>query len=245
MKIGEREIITPREDRYAYDLDWRAQIVDAIAAGGKLPEKAVLDVHMKDLLSCMDGTPQPDLCSQGAIAVKASPMMSLVVEACLLTRASPRQISYDTGIPEGVVCMFQLLYYNVRSRYDDPIQPQVLRVALDLDTGKGPTSPADQIGRALKRAALEGDIHLLRTYLPQRRSGLSQGSFAGTLVQRELNRRLLRGELSTSALIKLRGLEIAEDRMNLTLNQSGGAILHNDDNYYAGDPSALEARMIY
>lgn len=243
MKIGEREIITPREDRYAYDLDWRAQIVDAIAAGGKLPEKAVLDVHMKDLLSCMDGTPKPDIGCKSAMSVKASPMMSSIVEAYLLTRASNSQIYYETGIPDGAVYLFELLYYNVRTRFGDPLHSQVLRVALELEAGKQTTSSAEQFDRTLKKAAVDGDIQLLRSILPRRRSELSRGSFAGTLVQRELNRRLLRGELSTSALIRLRGLEIAEDRMNLSLNKSGAPDLHSNDNYYAGDPNVLDGRM--
>ena len=94
----------------------------------------------------------------------------------------------------------------------------------------------------MMKAAIDGDVHLLRTFIPRRRAGVSQGSFAGTLVQRELNRRILRGELSTSALIKLRGLEIAEDRMNLSMNKSGTPDLHNDNNYYAGDHYVLSAR---
>jgi hypothetical protein len=219
--------------------------VDAfVASGEQLPKNVCKDYAIKALLACINGKRKQDIGCQGAMAVKDSPMMSCVVEAYLLTRASNRQISYETGISEGAIRYFELLYYNVRNRFGDPIHSQVLRVALELEAGKEPTSPAERIDRAMKKAAVEGDIHLLRTYLPPRRSGLSQGSFAGTLVQRELNRRLLRGELSTGSLIKLRELEIAEDRMNLSLNKSGAPDLHNDNSYYAGDPSALECRML-
>lgn len=243
MKIGNDEIITPCDDKIGYALDWRSRIVDAVIAtgGDKLPKEFKRDTAMASLLACMQGTSKPDAYCLDAISIKASPMMSRVVEAFLLTRSTIAQICEETGL--SGVSFYELLYFNVRNRSGDPLQSQILRLGLELEASKEPSTPTERIDRALKRAAIDGDVQLLRSYLPQRRTGISTGSFAGTLVQRELMRRLLRGELSTGILVKLRGLEIAEDRMTLSLNRSGNQALHSDGDYYVGDMDALRYRL--
>ena len=244
MKIGEHEVRTPLEDKAGYDLDWRAQIVEAVVASNvKMPKMYKNDYAMNALLACLTGARKQDLGCQSAMAIRSSPTMSRVVEAYLLTRASTSQISNDTGLSNGGISLYEQLYFNVRNRYGDPIQSQLIRLAFELETAHEPATPADKLDRMLRKAALDGDIHLLRRCIPHRRAAISTGSFAATLVQRELTRRLLRGELSTGTLIKLRELEIAEDRMNLSLNKSGEPDLHNDNGFYAGDPSVLEGRM--
>lgn len=244
MKIGEHEVRTPREDKIGYDLDWRARIVEAVVASNvKMPKEYKENMAMNALFACLTGAGKQDPGCLGAMSVKASPMMRRVLEAFLLTRAGAPQIYEETGIPVGVIDFYERLYFNIRTFCGDPLQSQVLRLALDLESSPEPTTPAEQIGRAMMKAAIDGDVQLLRTFIPQRRAGVSQGSFAGTLVQRELNRRILSGKLGTGALIKLRSLEIAEDRMNLSLNKSGEPNLHNDGSYYVGDPSVLSSRM--
>ena len=243
MKIGNDEITTPREDNIGYDRDWRFRIADAhVSSGEPLPEAVSQDAAIQALLACLQGKPKQDAGCLGAMSARASPTMGRVLDAYLLTRASASQILEETGIPNGAIDFYERLFFNVRTFCGDPRQSQVLRLAMELESSPEPTTPAERIHRAMMKAAIDGDVHLLRTFIPRRRAGVSQGSFAGTLVQRELNRRILRGELSTSALIKLRGLEIAEDRMNLSMNKSGTPDLHNDNNYYAGDPYVLSAR---
>ena len=244
MKIGEIHIVAPLDDKVGYDLDWRAQIVDAVVASNvKMPRLYNNDFAMNALLACLKGAHKQDPGCQAAMAVRASPTMSRVVEAFLLTRASTLQISNDTGLSNSNISLYEKLYFNVRNRYGDPLQPQLIRLSFELETADEPATPAEKLERMLRKAALDGDIQLLRRCIPQRRAAISTGSFAATLVQRELARRLLRGELSTGSLIKLRELELAEDRMNLSLNKSSEPDLHNDDSYYAGDPSVLERRM--
>ena len=178
------------------------------------------------------------------MSIRASPMVSRVVESYLLTRIGTIQISNETGLSIGGIALYEQLYFNVRNRYGDPLQPQLIRLAFELESAAEPATPAEKLERMLRKAALDGDIQLLRRCIPHRRAAISTGSFAATLVQRELTRRMLRGELSTGSLIKLRELEIAEDRMYLGMNKPGDPDLHNDDGYYAGDPSVLESRML-
>ena len=243
MKIGEHEIRTPLEDKAGYDLDWRARIVEAVVASNvKMPKAYKNDFAMNALFACLAGAQKQDLGCQAAMAIRSSPTMSRVVEAFLLTRASASQISNYTGLSNGGISQYEQLYFNVRNRYGDPIQSHLIRLAFELETANEPATPAEKHERMLRKAALDGDIHLLQKCIPQRRAAISTGSFAATLVQRELTRRLLRGELSIGSLIKLRELEIAEDRMNLSLNKAGEPDLHNDNGYYAGDPSVLENR---
>lgn len=243
MTIGEHEIRTPYDNKTGYDLDWRARIVEAVAASNmKMPKAHKNDLAMNALLACLKGARKQDPGCRGAMAIRSSPTMSRVVEAYLLTRASTSQISSDTGFSNGGIALYEQLYFNVRNRYGDPLQPQLIRLAFELESTAEPATPAEKLERMLRKAALDGDIQLLRRCIPHRRAAISTGSFAATLVQRELTRRLLRGELSTGSLIKLRELEIAEDRMNLSLNKSGEPDLHNDNGYYAGDPSVLESR---
>ena len=243
MKIGEHEIRTPLEDKAGYDLDWRARIVEAVVASNvKMPKVYKNDFAANALLACLTGARKQDPGCLAAMAIRSSPTMSRVVEAYLLTRASTSQISSDTGLSNGGISLYEQLYFNVRNRYGDPLQPQLIRLAFELESAAEPATPAEKLERMLRKAALDGDTQLLRRCIPHRRAAISTGSFAATLVQRELTRRLLRGELSTGSLIKLRELEIAEDRMNLGVNKSGDPDLHNDDSYYAGDPSVLESR---
>ena len=244
MKIGKCEIVTPHEDKIGYDPAWRSLIVDAHLASGERLPNAVRDDHaIEDMLKCMANRPKADLGCRGAIYLRHSPLLSQAVEAFLLTRAGYSQISDDTGIPIGAVKYYELLYFNVRTFAGDPRQSYVLRLSLELESSPEPTTPAEQIDRAMKKAAIEGDIQLLRSFIPYRRSEASQGSFAGTLAQRELNRRLLRGDISTSTLIKMRQLEIAEDRLALSLELAGKTGMHGDGNFYVGDPYVLAARM--
>ena len=216
MIIGAIEIITPMDD-ILYELDWRAKAAQAIYENGgssRLPAAIRDDAGIKAMLAVLKGSAKQSRSCLSAMSTHRSDSMRMVVEAMLLTRADAAQISKATGIEGDAVNMYESLFFNVRDRDAQPIPAQLMRIAADLEIGDEPDNARGRFQRALRKAALQG-FPLLMSLLPANRGSTEpEGAVsATTLVEQELNRRLLRGELSTSALLRLRSLQIDEVRM--------------------------------
>lgn len=216
MKIGTTDIITPMDD-LLYELDWRAQVAQAVYEGGngsRLPAAIRDDDGIKTLLAVLRGAAKQSRSCLSAMSIQRSDSMRMVLEAMLLTRADAAQIAAAIGIEVDAVIMYEALFFNVRDTDARPMPAQIMRIATDLEISGEPDNAREKFQRALRKAALQGFPLLMSLLPPDVGSTKPEAPVsATTLVKQELNRRLLRGELSTSALLRLRSLQIDEVRM--------------------------------
>lgn len=225
MKIGATEIITPMDDPL-YELDWRAKVAHAVYESGNgshLPAALRDDNGIKTLLAVLRCAAKQSRSCLSAMSIHRSDSMRMVLEAMLLTRADEAQIAAATGIGKNTVNMYEALFFNVREADARPIPAQIMRIAADLDIAGEPDNARDKFQRALRKVALQG-FPLLMSLLPANLGTTEPEATvsATSLVEQELNRRLLRGELSTGALLRLRSLELDEARMQFE-TQKGNA----------------------
>lgn len=225
MKIGTIDIITPA-DGILHELDWRAKVARAVYEGGngsRLPFAFRDDNGIKMLLGVLRGAAKQSRSCLSAMSIHRSDSMRMILEAMLLTRADAVQIAAAIGIEGDAVNMYESLFFNVRDSEGKPKPAQIMRLAADLEIVGEPDNPREKFQRALRKAALQG-FPLLMSLLPPDLGSTKPDApvSATTLVEQELNRRLLRGELNTGALLRLRSLQIDEVRMQYE-TQKGSA----------------------
>jgi len=216
MIIGTTEIITPM-DAILYELDWRAKVAHAVyksGNGSRLPAALRDDNGIKTLVAVLRGGAKLSQSCLSAMSIHRSDTMRMVLKAMLLTRADAARIAAAIGIEGDAVNMYEALFFNVRDANARPFPAQIVRIAADLDIAGEPDNAQERFRRALRKAALQG-FPLLMSLLPanQGTEMPEESVSATTLVEQELNRRLLRGELSTGALLRLRSIQIHEVRM--------------------------------
>lgn len=225
MIIGTTEIITPM-DAILYELDWRAKVAHAVyksGNGSRLPVALRDDNGIKTLVAVLRGGAKLSQSCLSAMSIHRSDTMRMVLEAMLLTRADAARIAAAIGIEGETVNMYEALFFNVRDSEGKPKPTLIMRIAADLEIGGEPDNPREKFQRALRKAALQG-FPLLMSLLPPDLGSTKPDApvSATTLVEQELNRRLLRGELNTGALLRLRSLQIDEVRMQYE-TQKGSA----------------------
>lgn len=227
MKLGGIDIITPADDAILYDLDWRSMVAQAAADNGvaRLPVAVRKDGDIKALLACLKRAANMSNSCLAATSIRRSSLRP-VAEAMLLTDAGNAQIAAATGFDPEAVRFYEALFFNVRDKNGVPKPPQLMRMATDIESHGEPAGAQEKFTHALATAALRGGYPMVASLLPDQRPANGSRPLS-RMVEAELHRRLLRGELSTSALLRMRDLDIAEARMKHDTGQD------DDDGYKA------------
>ena len=224
MKIGNTDIRTPSEDRYSYDLDWRAQIAHALVEQ-KIHHRCsiAVDPMIRLMVQALKGTGRRNPTSDHirvVIQLHQHREIKLFVEAALLTRASNDRIAKDIDADPEVIRLFESLYFNVREKDGAPRNMAVMAISMHLDQD----AEENPIKHMFYSAAIRGGYSMLQQMLSMHQSDQNSVAItASALVDRELNRRLLQGELTTSDLIRLRSVQIADERMLHETGQRGSS----------------------
>ena len=227
MKLGGIDIITPADDAILYDLDWRSMVAQAAADNGvaRLPVAVRKDGDIKALLACLKRAANMSESCLAATSIRRSSLRP-VAEAMLLTDAGNAQIAAATGFDPEAVRFYEALFFNVRDKNGVPKPSQLMRMATDIESHDEPAGAQEKFTHALATAALRGGYPMVASLLPDPHPANGSRPLS-RMVEAELHRRLLRGELSTSALLRMRDLDIAEARMKHDTGQD------DDDGYKA------------
>lgn len=227
MKLGGSDITTPADDAILYDLDWRSMVAQAAADNGvaRLPVAVRKDGDIKALLACLKRAANMSESCLAATSIRRSSLRP-VAEAMLLTDAGNAQIAAATGFDPEAVRFYEALFFNVRDKNGVPKPSQLMRMATDIESHDEPAGAQEKFTHALATAALRGGYPMVASLLPDPRPANGSRPLS-RMVEAELHRRLLRGELSTSALLRMRDLDIAEARMKHDTGQD------DDDGYKA------------
>lgn len=227
MKLGGIDIITPADDAILYDLDWRSMVAQAAADNGvaRLPVAVRKDGDIKALLACLKRATNMSESCLAATSIRRSSLRP-VAEAMLLTDAGNAQIAAATGFEPEAVRFYEALFFNVRDKNGVPKPSQLMRMATDIESHDEPAGAQEKFRHALATAALRGGYPMVASLLPDQRPANGSRPLS-RMVEAELYRRMLRGELSTNALLRMRDLDIAEARMKHDTGQD------DDDGYKA------------
>jgi len=203
MNINGSTIITPHEDPVGFQLDWRARIAGLCfkegLAAADLPWVILKDDLLKQLVSHLRYRVERPLKAIGVLRPcdrvdqwHASETGRLI-EAYLLTPAPFAHIAAALGLPEAEIKLYERLRYSVRDDQGNLVKGILARLKAEIHVGK---EHAD----LLKRTAILGGVPGLECVLG---SGDDSTEDLGRLVDQELRRRLVAGQLRTNDLIGL------------------------------------------
>ena len=207
MKIQGTIIVTPLEDPAGYSLDWRRQLAQACITT-RLPAQYARDQDLRAYLAHLRNRTQyplgPDdkLRAFDRIDGWHEQGTGKLLEAFLLTPAPCQEIARDLGLEAEEVLKYGSIHWSVRDQ-DHPVQGVLARLRAGL-----PREPAED--DRLIRAALLGGLEGLRGQL-----GAREYSDLNVMVEQELTRRVMAGELRTGDLIRLHGHDLMLKRMEI------------------------------
>lgn len=198
MTVNGIEITTPADDPMGFALDWRYRV--AGAAERMLPQMG----RDPDLKACYQHLHQRPIPAFERIVGWHGTMTGQLVEAYLVTGSPVEAIAVELGLAAPDVRLYGQIFWAVRDTLDRPLQGVLLRLRAAL-----PREPKED--DRLMRAALLGGLEGLRGQL-----GTSKpGSDLSAIVEQELTRRAMGGELRTGDLIRLRGHELMLKKMEI------------------------------
>ena len=241
MKIGDRVIRVPEEDPLGYEMDWRWQVAQAVveaAGGGRIPWALVQDADARALVQHLQHRKQHPLKDGDTPrqfdrvgAWRDSPGAALI-EAFLLASDSYADAARELGIPPEDVRLYARLYVDL---HDDQGKRRPAVLMRLRGTPDVPDEP-DMAAR-LRRVALTGGVHGLRQLLQA--ATLAAAPTLDEMVEQELKRRLVAGELRTSDLTRLQANSIAKQRV--AQEQEGDDLRETEGWAYARKLLALMA----
>ncbi len=198
MTVNGIEITTPADDPIGFTMDWRYRV--AGAAERVLP----LMGRDPDLRACYQHLHQRPIPAFERIVGWHGTMTGQLVEAYWVTGSPVEAIAVELGLDAQDVRLYGQIFWAVRDTLDRPLQGVLLRLRASLSR-----EPHDD--DRLIRAALLGGLEGLRGQL-----GASKlGSDLSAIVEQELTRRAMGGELRTGDLIRLRGHDILLKKMEI------------------------------
>jgi hypothetical protein len=198
MTVNGIEIMTPVDDPIGFTMDWRHRV--ASVAERMLP----LMGRDPDLKACYQHLHQRPNPAFERIVGWHGTMTGQLVEAYLVTHSPHEAIAVELGLDAQDVRLYGQIFWAVRDTLDRPLQGVLLRLRAAL-----PREPKED--DRLMRAALLGGLEGLRGQL-----GTSKpGSDLSAIVEQELTRRAMAGELRTGDLIRLRGHDILLKKMEI------------------------------
>ncbi|MEI7901530.1 MAG: hypothetical protein WCK89_14865 [bacterium] len=217
MRVGETEIITPGDDAIGYDLAWRWRMALALAdlasAGEKAPAAADVDVRalVKHLMLRRKRKPGASIRSDAFDRVLAwhESDTGALIEAYLIGAVTCEEAAAELGVAADDVRLYSCLFFDLRDD-DGSIRPAaLLRISAGLQALEIPDAAA-----RLRKVALTGGVYGLRRLLgvAQPRDAAGEPTL-DELVEAELKRRLIAGELRTGDLTRLQANAINRERM--------------------------------
>lgn len=216
MNIGNKTIRTPGEDPIGYSLSWRWEAAQAAlelaVGGGRVPW--IKDADVRPLIQHLqrrqkhpikDGEKPTTL--DTVLGWKESPAAGLI-EAFIIAGPTIEDAARELGLPAEEMGLYARLYldlYDSQGRRRGAVSMRILNDLAIQDEGDP--------GVRLKKIALTGGLHGLRrvlhTDVPTTEPSLDQ------LVEAELKRRLVAGELRAGDLVRLQANAIARERIVL------------------------------
>lgn len=209
MRIGDRTVLTPDADSIGYDLSWRSRLADAaVVSGDKGAVNRIKDSDARALArhlqhrqtSQLKENERPNMYDRLS-SWKASET-GMLVEAFLIA-GNYESTAVELGLPVDDVRLYSRLWYDVMDDQGQ-VRPGVrMRILAALEG-----QDAVDIGTRLKRVAITAGLHGLRQVLRILKPQKTEPTL-DEMVELELRRRLVAGELRNADLVRLR---LTEDR---------------------------------
>lgn len=217
MRVGETEIRTPDEDRIGFDLNWRWRMANALAdlesAGARAPIATDPDVRklVRHLMLRRKSNPNVAVKLDAFDRVIAwhGTQTGALVESFLIGAVTCEEAALELGIAVADIRLYSCLFFDLRDDEGLRRPAIIMRISADLQTMEAP-----DIAALLRKVALTSGIHGLRRFLntgQQHRA--TEEPTLDELVEAELKRRLVAGELRTSDLTRLQANQIARQRL--------------------------------
>ena len=191
------DIITPTDDPIGYQLDWRHRIAEA--AEKMLPAMG-RDPDLKACYQHLHQRPNPQF---DRITAWRNTMTGQLLEAYLVTGSPVEAIAEELGLDAGDVRLYCKIFWAIRDTGDMPLKGVLMRLRASL-----PREPGDD--DRLVRAALLGGLEGLRG-----QTGARDHGDLRAIVEQELTRRVVAGELKTGDLIRLRSHDLMLRKIEL------------------------------
>ncbi|MEI7436378.1 MAG: hypothetical protein WCL16_06190 [bacterium] len=198
MNINGTEITTPTDDLVGFQLDWHHRV--ATAAARTLPLMGS-DPDLKAYYQHLRNRPSAKF---NRITAWRGTVTGQLLEAYLLTGSPHPAIAVELGLDCEDVRLYGIIFWAVRDLKDTPLKGVLLRLRAAL-----PREPRED--DRLMRASLLGGLEGLRGQLGTTRNG----SDLSAIVEQELTRRAVSGELRTGDLIRLRGHDLMLRKMEI------------------------------
>lgn len=218
MRIGDQEITTPDEDPVCYPLDWRWRMASVLESMGNDRAKSTfaMDTHVRKLVRHLtlgnkrksDAVPKPG--ALGRVIGWHDTIAGALVESFLLACETTGQAAGELGIDSDDVGYYSALFFDIRDE-GGSVRPAILmRIRAELLSMEAPDMAA-----RLRKAAITGGIAGLRRLLYAGKiSAVAEEPTLDDMVENELKRRLVAGELRTGDLTRLQANLIARSRLN-------------------------------
>lgn len=207
MIINNETITTPLDDPVGYHLDWRSRVAKSCYKDlTKLPAALQRDQDIRAYVAHLRLRDRQPVGVNGVkpldrlLGWRTSPLGRLL-EASLLTQATLGEIGTSSGVDEADVRQYGRLWYAVRDDNEKPISSVLRRLRAELRSGNG-------VFDTLKRTALMAGTPGLENLLDG-----SKSDDLGALVDVELKRRLVAGELRNNDLISLQRNQFIRERL--------------------------------
>lgn len=191
------DIVTPVDDPIGFQLDWRHRV--ATAAERMLPLMG-RDPDLKAVYQHLHVRPNPAV---ERITGWHGTITGQLVEAYLVTGSPVEAIGVELGLAPEDVRLYGQVFWAIRDARDRPLRGVLMRLRAAL-----PREPRDD--DRLIRAALLGGLEGLRGQTVAR-----DHSDLSTMVEQELTRRVMAGEMKTGDLIRLRSHDLMLRKIEL------------------------------
>jgi hypothetical protein len=213
MKIGNQTIVTPADDPIGYVLDWRHRLARAAVEAGMKDKELRSVLRDKEAVALALHWLQPGkkaLPYDRVLAWQGSSTGRLI-EAFLLAADSCETAATELDLPVADVVLYGQILFDVRDN-QNKVRPAILmRLKAELD------GQEDGPDVRLRRVALTGGVAGLRRVLGNGAADQRQG--LDELVESELTRRLIVGELRNGDLVRLQATAVARERLRLDREQ--------------------------
>jgi hypothetical protein len=230
LNLNRHEIPLPAEDPVGYALDWRCQIATVIAAGNQadVPPEIRNDADIQAWAHYLQRQAKrpakSDQRYQRLAAWHAGSPIKGILEAMLLTEADYAAIGESLDIGPEDVRLYQTIFFDVRDEQGKLKAPHLLRVRFPAEgRDGGPVPPPMTV---LREAALTGGRGMLDSLLQRQQAGSTKApkpdEAIDRLVQQELLRRLLGGQMQTRDLVRLRHVGLVAQQVQAKVAERTG-----------------------
>lgn len=211
MMIGNTEIRTPDEDEMGYELNWRWRMANALAdmtnVGGQ--PQSVQDPDVRKLVRHLTQAPHRKLDAVTRVLRWNGTGTGALVEAFLIAAETCEEAAAELGVDVRDVILYSCLFFDIRDDSGALRQTVMLRLKSELLGAE-----INDAAARLRNVALTGGIFGLRRFLcvEQQHAAAGEPSL-DDMVEAELKRRLVAGDMRTGDLTRLQANAIARERL--------------------------------